>query len=228
MKTLSPDWFCTNPIDQEYKKYILLDYIKNVKGFFEEQKLYPPLSEIVYHIKNLETWNKKREFYKGQLKGLDFEKMTLIYDTPEESKEMLEINRIVDYSIKEMNNVFKYGKNIWNDIEQSLIWNIIGIVPLYKEEGYILLKLDKTINIYQYNTKRLIDSEENFIAINFDYIGQEKFTLKSFIGIKENLIKKGNLPNPLTISVECVNNYPIDESILPIIKTLSTKKILNI
>lgn len=224
MKNLSPDWFVETPTDFEHKRWILLDYLQNTHSDFRSRKLYPSMSDIIYHIKNLESWNHKRELFKGELKGLDFDKMTLIYDTPENSAEMEEINKIVDYSIGEMHSVFKYGRKVWRKIENSLVWKIVGIMPQYKLEGYILIKVGKEINIYQYKIVNLFKDPENHIGTNLTFVDKEEIGFKPYEHIKEKLIKSGELPNPLTISVESPE-FPLEESIIPIVKTLSFGKI---
>jgi hypothetical protein len=85
-KKLSPIWFIEKNIDFEYQKYILLDYLQYVDSMFDNGLLYPVLSEIEYHQKNLESFIKTRELIVSgtrELKGFDFEKMTLMYDTPQ-------------------------------------------------------------------------------------------------------------------------------------------------
>ena len=92
MKSLSLNWICESPIDFEYKQLLLLSYLKESHDLFKERKLYPALTDIISHIKNLEVWDHKREFLKGNLVGIDYEKMILLYDIPENSKEMKEID----------------------------------------------------------------------------------------------------------------------------------------
>jgi hypothetical protein len=228
MKTLSPDWFFTNPIDQEHKKWILLDYIKHVDDMFKSNKLYPSLSDIVYQINNLNTWSLKKEFYKGELKGMDFNKMTLLYDTPENSKEISEINKIVKYSIGIMDSTFKEGRKIWQTVERSLTWNPIGLIPLYKDEGYILIKNDSKLAIYQYNICKILKNNEDHYGTNYELIDFDNYKLNHLINIKERLIKERHLPNPLTVLVDCDVNLPFDETILPVVKILTLSKINKI
>ena len=223
MKILSPNWFAEPPIDCEQKRYVLLDYLQNVHSEFRSDKLYPSLTDVIYQIKNLETWSHKRELFKGEVKGLDFTKMTLLYDTPENTPEMAEIDKIVDYSISEINSIFKYGRKVWRKIENSLVWNTVGLIPNYKLEGYMLIKVGKEVNIYRYKMSEIFS--ENMIELKF--MDKEEIGLKPYDYIKEKLIKNGELPNPLTISVESPD-FPLDESVLPIVKTLSFSKIYRL
>ena len=51
--TLSENWFAEGYIDFELKKYTLLAYLQQVNGFFNENKLYPQLADVIFHHNNL-------------------------------------------------------------------------------------------------------------------------------------------------------------------------------
>ena len=53
MATLSKNWITEKLIDFEYKKYLLLAYLQQVSGQFDETRLYPSLSELIEHYKNV-------------------------------------------------------------------------------------------------------------------------------------------------------------------------------
>jgi hypothetical protein len=227
MKTLSPDWFARYPVDFEYSRWILLDYLNDVYLNFKSSKLFPYFQDINYHITNLESWDNKREFFKGELKGLDFEKMTLLYDAPESIINIDEINSIVKYSIDEMRRVSKKGRIIWQKTEAQFKWHVIGIVPTYKLEGYLFIRINTEVTIYRYTIGSIIIDDSNYGSISLDEIGKEEWGLGVYEYLKMKLIKERELPNPLTISVESPN-LPFSETIFPMIKRLSLIKIHNI
>ena len=55
MEQLKVDWLTDGLIDFEYKKYVLLAYLKNVRANFDDKKLYPFMSDMVFHYQNLMT-----------------------------------------------------------------------------------------------------------------------------------------------------------------------------
>ena len=57
---LSETWFLEGYIDFELQKYRLLAYLQEVKQYFNATKLYPQLSEIVYHYNNLVAFRQKK------------------------------------------------------------------------------------------------------------------------------------------------------------------------
>jgi hypothetical protein len=53
MSKLSKDWLTENHIDLEFKQYLLLAYLQEVKENYNSNKIYPYLSELIEHYKNL-------------------------------------------------------------------------------------------------------------------------------------------------------------------------------
>ena len=49
MDKLSETWMVDGTIDFEVKKYKLLAYLKKVKGYFDENKIYSQLSDLFFH-----------------------------------------------------------------------------------------------------------------------------------------------------------------------------------
>lgn len=74
---LSDNWITTNHIDFEYKKYILLAYLQHVNDCFEETKLYPALSELVKHYRNLVALrDQKNSLYNKLSRKIKFRRLT--------------------------------------------------------------------------------------------------------------------------------------------------------
>ena len=48
MKQLSETWFVEGYIDFELKKYTLLAYLQQINKYFNENKLYPQLSDLFF------------------------------------------------------------------------------------------------------------------------------------------------------------------------------------
>ena len=63
MKTLSETWFAEGYIDFELKKYTLLAYLQQVTSYFNESKLYPQLSDVIFHYNNLQALKENKKFY---------------------------------------------------------------------------------------------------------------------------------------------------------------------
>jgi len=210
MKSLSQNWFTENPIDEEHKHWILLDYLQNIDSSFKEKKLYPPLDDLNLHILNLKNWiDNKNKYIKGNLTGLDFKSKKLIYETLDFPKEIKEIDNIVNNSIPDLKKVQESGDKILNEVIRKLKISFIGLIPQYKKEGYIFIK-GKTLLIYKYSS---------FISrsLKLNLIDEAPHKFTSYENLKIELAKNLDLPNPMTILVES-QGYPISETVIPILE----------
>ena len=50
MNNLSETWFAEGYIDFELKKYTLLAYLQQVNKYFNENKLYPQLADVIFRL----------------------------------------------------------------------------------------------------------------------------------------------------------------------------------
>ena len=100
MKKLSKEWITEGRIDFEYKKYILLAYLQHVSRNFNESRLYPFLSDLIEHYRNLKTLKESKTRAKNELPGsisrIDLENFRLEYEKIYTDDEYLEeIEKIV-------------------------------------------------------------------------------------------------------------------------------------
>ena len=83
MKSLGINWFIEGSIDFEYKKYILLDYLQEINRHFDKSKLYPNLSDLVYHYNNLRYFKQNKtmlqQAFPQRLTQADIEAVKLTY-----------------------------------------------------------------------------------------------------------------------------------------------------
>ncbi|MDZ7897087.1 MAG: hypothetical protein U5N85_03530 [Arcicella sp.] len=228
MQTLDKDWLTTGLIDFEYKKYVLLAYLQHVKGNFKSQKLYPDLQDLHFHydysmyfkdgIERLSFQFPKR------IKGLNSNNLNLNYESsPQSDNHFLnELESIMEYALPRFENVIKEGEEIVEEVENNIQISPIGILPLYKNDGYLLLHeplIHQTI-VYQYNLTVFEGRNEKLRGVKTFYLEtiRNSFT-NTFENIKLDLVKKyKHLPNPATYLVESKYILPLEETFLPIAK----------
>jgi hypothetical protein len=228
MQTLDKDWLTTGLIDFEYKKYVLLAYLQHVKGNFKSQKMYPDLQDLHFH------YDYSRYFKDGierlnfqfpkRIKGINSENLNLVYDTPEQPDNhyLAELESIMEYAIPRFENVIKEGEGIVEDVENNINISPVGILPLYKNDGYLMLhepSISQTM-IYQYNLTVFEGKNEKLRGVKTFYLETvRKGVGNTFENIKLDLVKKyKHLPNPATYVVESKYILPLEETFLPIAK----------
>lgn len=224
MKKLDFNWFTEGLADFEYKKYILLAYLQHVNEDFKENKLYPSLAELVEHYRNLKLFEEKRnELYNefpSEISELDFKNFRLVYEKTIKNDELMEeIEQIVNYSIPKFKYTIEDGRHRYEDIESHMSFTPVGILPLYKNEGYLLIKNGPSpqTQVYQYRITIFENADERFRGIRTTYVKTYRHSLLyTFQNIKNELAKEGELPNPATYLAESGTYYPLEETLLPI------------
>lgn len=227
MKALSETWFADGYIDFELKKYVLLAYLQQVNKYFNENKLYPQLSDLVFHYNNLVAFRENKKFlqehFPKRLTGVQMEKLQLLYEQIIDDTEMMqELEDIINYSVDEMKTTISNGAEIYEFIEDKLIIGPVGLVPLDSNEGYFFLSGSsyRSTRVYQYRLSIFEKHDEKYRSIRTEYIADwERNIVNSYESIKAELIRTNNgLPNPAVYSIEVDLTYPMEETLLPIAK----------
>ena len=234
MEHLEKDWLTRGLIDFEYKKYILLGYLQNVRSSFEDQKLYPYLSDLVFHYQNLKSLKQNKELlfenFPGTIAKADFEKLKLHYKKiVEDDSLMNELEQIVGFAIPELQSALNQGKSLYEYIEEQLEVEPIGVSPLYSNDGYLLVneRAKKTTQVYQYQITVFENVKEKYRGIHTKYLETvEKSLGRTFENLKLELIRKyPELPNPATYLVDIKQDIPFQETAMPVAKRLLVKYI---
>jgi hypothetical protein len=137
MKQLSQTWFAEGYIDFELKKYTLLAYLQQINKYFNENKLYPQLADLIFHYNNLIAFreNKKylQEHFPKKLTGVQIEKLQVLYEQMIADDDLMnELEAIINYSANEMKTTISSGTEIYEFVEENLTITPIGIIPLDK------------------------------------------------------------------------------------------------
>ena len=233
MKELTSSWITDGTIDFEYKKYILLAYFQHVQKQFGHSKLYPSLSELVAHYNGLLNLKKNsssiQKAMPKELNGIDAKRLELLYKDIDHAEELKTIFELVEYALPEFQSHIENGKDIYEFIESCLNLETVGLLPIYKNEGYVFLHAEdeKVIDLYRYHMSMIETSSEKFSALNVEYMGSERKSFsKTFENIKLSLARRFNdLPNPATYLVTSRYKFPLVESFLPVAKRMLMREL---
>ncbi|MEO8412407.1 MAG: hypothetical protein ABI472_02055 [Ginsengibacter sp.] len=234
MKSLSETWFAEGYIDFELKKYTLLAYLQQVNSYFNQNKLYPQLADIIFHFNNIVAFRENRRFlqdhFPRQLTEVNLKKLQLEYERIIEDTEMMkELEEIVQYSEQEIKSTIQNGTEIYEFVEARLTIEPVGLIPLDTNEGYLLIsdgRFNNTI-AYQYQLTIYEKHDEKYRGIRTDFINQWiRSVSNSAENIKSELIRnRRDLPNPAVYNIETALAYPMQETLLPIAKRSFVKYI---
>jgi len=227
MKQLSETWFAEGRIDFELKKYTLLAYLQEVNRYFNENKLYPQLADIIFHYNNIVAFreNKKylQEHFPKKFNGLQLEKLQLLYEQMIEDDDLMkELEDIIHYSAGRIKKTIQNGTEIYEFVEEQLNISPVGILPLDTKEGYFFLSFSnhKNIKVYQYRLSIFERQDEKYRSMKTTYIDDRNRSFSSpYENIKSDLIRhRKDLPNPAVYSIETGYGFPVNETLLPIAK----------
>jgi len=233
MKSLSETWFAEGYIDFELKKYTLLAYLQQVNKYFNENKLYPQLADVIFHYNNLVAFRENKKFlqehFPKKLTGIQMEKLQFLYQQMVEDNELMkELEEIINYSTNTMKRTIRSGTEIYEFIEDKLVIMPVGLMPLDINEGYFFLSSGKkNTRIYHYRLSFFEKHDEKYRSIKTLYINNLRRSMSNtYENIKADLIRhRSELPNPAVYAVEINLSFPFNETLLPIAKRSLVKYI---
>src|ERR1700690_2863327 len=144
MERLKENWLTEGLIDFEYKKYLLLAYLKCAKDSFQRVELYPFLADLVFHYRNMVALKENKSLIFDQfpkqlsldnLKNLEVNYKKII----EDDAVMQEIESIIEFSLPQMKTSLEEGSLIYEYVESQCEILPVGLTSLYANEGYLFI-----------------------------------------------------------------------------------------
>jgi hypothetical protein len=237
MAHLKDNWLTEGLIDFEYKKYQLLGYLKNVKESFNRVELYPFLSDLVFHYRNLMTLRENKliihesfpkELSTERLKNLEISYKKII----EDDAIMREIESIMDYALPQFKSSLDEGSFIYEYVESKCEISPVGLTSLYANEGYLFVTQppEKETSIYRYQITFFEQSNEPMRGIQTTFVETtEKNLVSTYEKLKLALVKKyTELPNPAAYLVLSKLKFPYMQTLMPVAKRLLVKEISKV
>lgn len=234
MDQLSKDWLTQGLIDFEYKKYILLAYLKTVSESFGKSELYPFLADLVFHYRNLvaikDNKSLLKESFPKEISQEEFRKLELTYRKIIEDDDMMsELEGIIEFAIPKIKDSLQEGSVIYEYVESQCEISPVGVTPLYAREGYLFVSQppEKETRVYRYQVSIFEGSHEQLRSLNTEFIESvEKKPLYTYERIKLDLLGRfKDLPNPATYLIFSKMRFPFTETLMPVAKRLFVKHI---
>jgi hypothetical protein len=226
-KQLSTNWVTEGLMDFEFKKYILLDYLQGIGQDFNEQRIYPGLTELIDHYHYLSQLKHNStlltEQFPKELTKIDFENFRLEFESKlSDDAFMQEMKQIIDYALPLIGRSVEEGKELYQFVEEHLQISPIGIIPVHTETGYLFIseQYSKQFRVYQYGITLFEKASEKYRGIRTSLINTYKRSLcNTFENVKIELAREiKSLPIPAAFLIETEMNVPLNESLLPVAK----------
>ncbi|MBS1774410.1 MAG: hypothetical protein JST82_16250 [Bacteroidetes bacterium] len=226
---LSETWFMEGYIDFELQKYKLLAYLQDVNTYFNENKLYPQLSDVIFHYNNLTSFRNNKKFiqdsFPKQLTSVNVQKLELVYEKMLQDNDIMqELEQITNYALEEMKCTLNNGAELYELLEKQIHIEPVGIMPLYKNEGYILIHYSKLAEVraYNYSVTLFEHKDARYRGVRVDFVDTwDKNLVNTNESIKRDIIRGiRTLPNPAVYSIESSLQLPLHETLLPMAKRM--------
>jgi hypothetical protein len=228
MEKLSVDMFIGGGGDLETKQYQVLHCLKEYYNEFSHNRLYPAFKELVDVTATLDGLVQKKEgleeSFPHHLAGVDIEHHQLIYDSlaPGDPQFQRVIDLIV-WSLPLLRKAVGEGINIYHFVDEHIAIEEVGIMPMYKQEGYWIVPDTKTqrLHLLRYEVSLFSSSSERYRQLKTKVLETMELPAvrKTPEALKRDVIGKyQDLPNPAMYACETDLDFPYESTILPIAK----------
>lgn len=225
MKPLTIDMFITAAQDAEWGEYKLLAALKQYREEFNQNKLYPGMAELVEITSTLEAMLRQKEALDGklprQITGVDSEKNSLIYSKSADLLLSDSIFGFINFALPQLHEVLEEARTIYEFVEENILIKEVGIIPLYREEGYLLvpdLKKD-LLHILRFELSLFTSQGEEMRLLKTQVVKELCGNPHDINSIKLDLVQEiPDLPNPATYKLETELDFPFKETLLPVAK----------
>ncbi len=225
MDRLHHDWLTKGLIDYEYKKYLLLAYLKDVAAKFDGKELYPFLSDLVFHFRNLKKVQDSKELlyesFPQSLTKADFRKLKLVYRQMVSDDEVIKcLEEVIRFALPKIKGLIEEGKALHEFVEAQMHLEPVGLLPIYRKEGYLFVEAHShNVFIYRYQVTIFEGADERYQGISTTLLGTEKRAFQTYSHLKLKLIRQHrDLPNPATYLLTVELPFPMVETLLPVAK----------
>jgi hypothetical protein len=226
---LNPEWMFKEPLDFEYNKYTLLDYLQKCEKGFDKMEVYPDFVELSLHLANLQSIVKENTLLltNKKFESCDDEILVkeLIAKKPRElsKEEENELSETIKFSGSKLFDAFNMAKAIWNiaydSVDVQIKKNKAGLVS---GSGYIFYyqKDTESLFVWEYQIKKpKTDNQNNKTYIYLIYNGPvDKLTMTNIIDTFSTWNTTDFYHNLPIFEMKCSQKLPMEQTIIPIMK----------
>ncbi|MBN1300716.1 MAG: hypothetical protein JW995_05835 [Melioribacteraceae bacterium] len=236
MIKLSFDTFIGAAQDIELSQYKLLAAIQYYSDLLHRNKLYPSFGELVQVFKNVNQLKKQKSeidnFARRMIKGIDLKKKELIYESEKlDDKDSNRVFEFIEWALPKLKEILDEGKAIFDFVDENIHLKEVGIIPLYKNEGYFVIDNsdNNCVEVFRYEMYLISADDEHLRTLKSNLIESrisENVGRLSLDELKLMLINRyPDLPNPALYKFESEIEFPFTETVLPVAKRKLMQKL---
>jgi hypothetical protein len=225
---LSPEWMLKAPVDFEYNKYTLLDYLQKCEKRFDKLEIYPDFVELSLHLANLQSLAKENTLLLTNKKFESCDDEILLRElVPKKTRDLTkeeedELEKTIKFSGNKLFDAFNIAKSIWNlaydnlDVfikkNRKFLDSGCGFIYFYK-------KSESLLYVWEYEIKK--QKGETYIEKTYLrplYKGPSEETLNTIIDSFSTWKDKAGCKTLPIFELRSSQDFPMEETLIPIMK----------
>lgn len=226
---LNPEWMLKEPLDFEFNKYTLLDYLQKCQNNFDKLEIYPDFVELSLHLANMQSLSKENTLLLTNKKFESCDDEILLKEVfPKKPRELSEqesseLEKTIKFSNPKLFDAFNVAKSIWNlafeNLEvslkkgQSLLHSGLGFV-------YFFDKLSNKIYVWEYQIKKLKKNDtlsKTYLSLIYCEEPSE-ITLSKIIEDFSNFKDLDDGKSLPIFEAKCHQTFPMEQTLVPMLK----------
>jgi hypothetical protein len=223
---MDTDWLFNGTIDAEQKEYVLLGYFQKMNKNLEEMRIYPMFTELSIHLGNIQTLlTQNKILYTDKKLTTDndeiFIKDLKVKDIPNlNDEEFAEYQKIIKVSQPMLFDYFNIAKSLWSLAYDSVTANVKrNKKNLSSKTGFYYTKYKDNLYVWKYSMKKMRGVKNQFKTDSkLIFSGNTDLTVIGLISQSSPTYKKNNESKLPIFEVVCHEMFPLDETLIPIIK----------
>ena len=226
---LDPEWLLKEPLDFEFNKYTLLDYLQKCEQRFDKFEIYPDFVELSLHLANLQSLIKENTLLLTKKKFESCDDEILLKELyPKKPRELTnqeeeELDKTIRYSGNKLFDAFNQAKSIWNlaydNVTISLRKNKSN---LGYGKGYLFYykKSEDKILVWEYDIKKIKGDDINsktYLSLIFEDSPVD-MTLPTILDNFSSWNSKSFYQELPVFEMKTSQEFPMEPTLIPIVK----------
>lgn len=233
--SLDLDLFTQVQSDYEMRQYKVLAALKRISDDFQENRIYPHLSELVelqntlVDIKN--RLEDLRNDFPKRIKNIDLVNEIIEHEVVfVDGSDLSKVEDLIEWALPKIQEKIEEGISIYEFVDDEINVEEVGIIPSYIDEGYFFVpdNEEAKLLLFQYEVSIFQSAQDQYRALKTGFLKalNQGRAMLSPNSIKLELIREHKkLPNPATYSFETDLDFPFNETIFPVVKRKLMKQL---
>ncbi|MFY8000847.1 MAG: hypothetical protein ACOVSW_19795 [Candidatus Kapaibacteriota bacterium] len=214
--------------DSERTRFEVLNGLKTIRTNFHHNRIFPDLSTLIELFGSLQSITQSADNLRAKahrsIKDLNLKERKVIYEeTPINDDDFEQIQELILWALPLIQDAIEEGKTMFEFVEENLSLEVVGILPSYLEEGYMVVpdNASSALHVIRYEVSIFTSAEERYRSLKTSFVKslRQSAIVQPIQSIKLELVQEyPTLPNPATYAFATDLEFPFHETILPVAK----------